>query len=106
MKIDPSSPWVAYLQTSGEELAFDTPRCAFAAWRADPGTVARRSLSRLLFARAQRHRRASLRAGIDVLSPMGPDLVPVALANAERFARDHNGAPPKSAPDIVREGLP
>jgi hypothetical protein len=44
--------------------------------------------------------------GSDVVGPMGPDLVPVAAESAARFARDHNGAPPKSARQIIDEGVP
>ena len=106
MKIDPSSPWVAYLQTSGEELAFDTPRCALAAWRANPERVRRGRFRDYYSQELKDADELRFVRGSDVLSPMGPDLVPVALANAERFARDHNGAPPQSAADIVREGLP
>jgi hypothetical protein len=35
---------------------------------------------------------------------MGPDLVPVATEYAGRFARDHNGAPPKSVEQLLEGG--
>jgi hypothetical protein len=106
MKVDPASPWVAYLQTTTGELAFDTPRCALTSWRSDP--------SRVTSARFREYYSQEIKSaaalrfvyGSDVLSPMGQELVPVATENARRFARDHNGAPPKAAEDIVREGLP
>lgn len=106
MKIDPGSPWVAYLDTTGEELSFDTPRCALTAWHSDPKRV-RRARFRDYYSQEMKDA-DDLRFvhGSDVLSPMGPDLVPVASATAARFAHDHNGAPPMTAADIVREGLP
>jgi NosL len=106
MKIDPGSPWVAYLETPGSELAFDTPRCAFLGWRSDPGRV-KRARFREYYSQDLKDS-ADLRFvhGSDVLSPMGPDLVPVVSETALQFAHDHNGAPPRSATDIVREGLP
>jgi len=106
MKVDSASSWVAYLQTTGDELAFDTPRCALAAWRSDRARV---KTARFRDYYSQELKNADdLRFvyGSDVLSPMGPDVVPVAASNAARFARDHNGAPPKTAEDLVREGLP
>jgi len=106
MKIDPASAWVAYLETGAGELAFDTPHCALTAWRSDPGRV-QRARFRDYYSQELKDA-ADLRfvRGSDVLSPMGPDLVPVVSATAAHFARDHNGAPPESARDIVREGLP
>ncbi len=106
MKIDPSSPWVSYLELEGKELAFDTPRCAFTAWRrANRGTAGARFRE---YYSQQIESADELRfvAGSDVVGPMGPELVPVATATAAQFARDHNGAPPKSAADVLREGLP
>lgn len=106
MKIDPASAWIAYLETTGVELAFDTPRCAFTSWRSDPGRV-RRARFRDYYGQELKNA-DDLRFvhGSDVLSPMGPDLVPVVAASASRFARDHNGAPAQGAADILREGLP
>ena len=45
-------------------------------------------------------------AGSDVVGPMGADLVPVARDKAGKFARDHNGAPPKTTEDLLKEGAP
>jgi hypothetical protein len=106
MKIDPESAWVAYLRTTGDELAFDTPRCAFTAWRSDRPRV-KSARFRDYYSRELRDA-DDLRFvyGSDVLSPMGSDLVPVVSADAARFSRDHNGAPPKTAADIIGEGLP
>jgi hypothetical protein len=106
MKIDPSSPWVAYLETTNGELAFDTPHCALRAWHLDRGHV--RSARFRDYYSQELKNADDLRfvRGSDVLSPMGQDLVPVASANANRFARDHNGAPPASAREVVEEGEP
>jgi hypothetical protein len=106
MKIDAGSAWVAYLETTAGELAFDTPRCALTAWRSDPGRV-RRARFRDYYSQELKDA-DDLRFvnGSDVLSPMGPDVVPVVAATAARFASDHNGAPPKSAAAIVGEGVP
>jgi hypothetical protein len=106
MKIDPASPWVAYLQTARGELAFDTPRCALTAWRSDPARVESARFRDYYSQELTSADDIRFVYGSDVLSPMGPDMVPVATATAPRFARDHNGAPPKTAADIVREGLP
>jgi nitrous oxide reductase accessory protein NosL len=106
MKIDPASPWVSYVTIDGKEQAFDTPSCAFAGWRkaGTTGTNARfreyysqemKSAEELRFVR-----------GSDVIGPMGPDLVPVSEGAARRFARDHNGAPPQSANELVRGETP
>jgi hypothetical protein len=106
MKIDAASSWVAYLDTPGEELAFDTPRCAFTAWRSDPARVRSARFRDYYTQELKNADELRFVYGSDVLSPMGPDLVPVSITNAARFARDHNGAPPKAAADIVREALP
>jgi hypothetical protein len=106
MKIDLGSAWVAYLDTAGEELAFDTPRCALTFWRSDPGRVRRARFRDYYSQEIKDADDLRFVHGSDVLSPMGPDLVPVASTTAARFAHDHNGAPPKTATDIVREGLP
>ena len=106
MKIDPGSPWVSYLTIDGKEQSFDTPSCAFSGWRkaGARGSHARfreyysqemQPANELLFVR-----------GSDVVGPMGPDLVPVSEGAARRFARDHNGAPPQSADDLLRGETP
>jgi hypothetical protein len=104
MKIDPASPWVSYVTLDAKELTFDTPRCAFAAWR--------RAASKATGARFRDYYSQELKAadglrfveGSDVVGPMGPDWVPVATEFAGRFARDHNGAPPRSANQLLEEG--
>ena len=102
MKIDPASPWVSYVTIDGKEQAFDTPSCALAAWR--------KSAARVGGARFREYYSQELKPvdelrfvrGSDVTGPMGPDLVPVAAGTAGRFARDHNGAPPQKAEQVVQ----
>jgi hypothetical protein len=106
MKIDAASPWVSYVTIDGKQGAFDTPSCAIAAWR--------KAAARVNEARFREYYSQELRpvaelrfvTGSDVVGPMGPDLVPVAAATAGRFARDHNGAPPRTADEIVRGEAP
>jgi copper chaperone NosL len=106
MKIDPGSAWVSYVTIARREVAFDTPSCAVGAWR--------RGAREVTGARFREYYSQALLpadglrfvAGSDVLGPMGPDLVPVAADNAGRFARDHNGAPPKSIEQILEREAP
>ena len=106
MKIDQASPWVSYIVVGGKEEVFDTPSCAFTAWR--------KGAARVNEARFREYYSQELKAveelrfvtGSDVVGPMGPDLVPVAAGTAARFARDHNGAPPRTADEIVRGETP
>jgi len=106
MKIDPASPWVSYVTIDGKEQAFDTPNCALTAWR--------KAKSRVGGARFHEYYSQELKPvgelrfvrGSDVAGPMGPDVVPVAAGTAGRFARDHNGAPPQTAEDVVQGEAP
>ena len=106
MKIDTASPWVSYVTIDGQQQSFDTPSCAFAGWRkaGARGSPARfreyysqemKPVEELRFVR-----------GSDVIGPMGPDLVPVSENAARRFARDHNGAPPQSAAELLSGETP
>jgi hypothetical protein len=102
MKVDPLSPWASYLTENGNELAFDTPRCALAAWKKSrlvSDARFREYYSQELVPAA----RVRFVAGSDVVGPMGSDLVPVGVDHAARFARDHNGAPPRSAEQALEE---
>ena len=107
MRIEPSSNWLAYADSNSGAVPFDTPRCAFIAWHERPARFRGARFSRVLFARAIGIDRAAVRRGVgDVAVPMGADLVPVARDKAGKFARDHNGAPPKTTEDLVKEGAP
>ena len=98
MKIYPARPGSPTFRLRAKSWR-SIPRAAPRGMACGSGARARRSLSRLLFARAQRHWRASLRARIRRTLAHGTRLVPVALANAERFARDQTARRPR-APDI------
>lgn len=104
MKIDPASPWVGYLTLRGREEAFDTPSCAFSAQRKAGGGEGRLQGRFREYYSQQLKEIEELRfvRGSDVVGPMGPDWVPVNAATAGRFARDHNGAPPQAAEDVVK----
>lgn len=104
MKIDPASPWVSYATLHGREEAFDTPSCAFSAWR-KAGAREEKAPARFREYYSQDLKPAEeLRfvRGSDVVGPMGSDLVPVDIATASRFAREHNGAPPQTAEDVLK----
>jgi hypothetical protein len=102
MKIDSRSAWVSYLTVQGQELAFDTPRCALGAFRRAEGGAPIGARFHEYYSQELKPAEA-LRfvESSDVVGPMGPDLVPVAKENANRFARDHNGAPPKSLQQVL-----
>ena len=106
MKIDPASPWVSYLTIDGKEHSFDTPSCAFSGWR-KAGARGKNARFREYYSQVMKPAE-ELRfvRGSDVVGPMGPDLVPVIEDAARRFARDHNGAPPQSADDLLRGETP
>jgi len=107
MKIDPQSAWVSYLERDGKDLAFDTPRCAFSAWRAAHRRDANARFREYYSQEMKPADELQFVAGSDIVGPMGPELVPVAKgAKALQFAVDHNGAPPKAAAEILREKSP
>jgi len=90
MKLAPGSAWLSELvQEDGTKLTFDAPRCAF-------GASLGGKKGKLRFQDyydKQWHDAAELRfvAGSNVLGPMGPDLVPVDPARAQKFSQDHEG---------------
>jgi len=106
MKVDPASPWVSYLMIDGKQQSFDTPSCAFTGWR-KAGERGKNARFREYYSQEMKPAE-ELRfvRGSDVLGPMGPDLVPVSEGAARRFARDHNGAPPQAADDLLRGETP
>jgi|SoiMethySBSTD1v2_1073268.scaffolds.fasta_scaffold275856_3 copper chaperone NosL len=106
MKIDPASPWVSYVTIDGKEQAFDTPSCAMAAWRKATPQVGGARFREYYSQELKPVGELRFVRGSDVTGPMGPDLVPVAAPTAGRFARDHNGAPPQTAEQIVQGEAP
>lgn len=92
MKLDAASPWRAELLSGGVVVAaFDSPRCAFAAWRG--GKVAADALRVREYYEHAVVDASAVRfvVGSNVLGPMGPDLVPVAPERASKFLSDHEG---------------
>lgn len=90
MKIDRASAWRTEIVTdSGDVVEFDSPRCAFTAWRG--GKVRGKTL------RAQEYYDRTFADGKDlrfviggdVSGPMGADLVPVSPPRALKFVQDH-----------------
>jgi hypothetical protein len=106
MRVDPASGWASYVTVAAEELAFDTPRCAFTAWRRAAGGAKSARFREYYSQEMQTADGLRFVEGSDVVGPMGPDLVPVATANAVRFARDHNGANPKTIEQVLAESQP
>jgi hypothetical protein len=106
MKIDPASPWVSYVTIVGKEQPFDTPSCAIAALRKAGGEVGPARFREYYSQEMKPVEELRFVRGSDVVGPMGPDLVPVTEGAARRFARDHNGAPPQSADELVRGEAP
>ncbi len=93
MKIDPASPWRADLvRADGGRIHFDTPRCAFSAWRT--GRVPATGIVLQEFYDRAWRKGDELRfaLGSDVMGPMGIDVVPVDPSRAEKFATDHHAA--------------
>jgi hypothetical protein len=106
MKVDPGSPWVSYVTIDGKEQAFDTPSCAMAAWRKSATRVGGGRFREYYSQELKPVAEVRFVRGSDVSGPMGPDLVPVAAGTAGRFARDHNGAPPQTAEEVVQGDAP
>jgi hypothetical protein len=91
MKIDAASPWRADLvRADASHVRFDTPRCAFLAWRT--GRVAATGIELQEYYDRTWRKGEDLRFafGSDVLGPMGAEVVPVDPSRAEKFARDHS----------------
>jgi nitrous oxide reductase accessory protein NosL len=90
MKLDPTSAWRADLSLSdGSVRHFDSPRCALTAWRTGRfDAVSLRVLDYYDHTWKDGHQVLFV-VGSDVPGPMGPDLVPVERARAQKFASDH-----------------
>jgi copper chaperone NosL len=91
MKIDRASPWRSeLLDGSGSAVAaFDTPRCAFLAWRGGKVSASGVRVSEYYDRTLRSGADVRFVVGGDVLGPMGPDLVPVDPARATKFIQDH-----------------
>jgi len=103
MAIDPKSTWRATLVVGAERRVFDTPRCAFVAWRTR-GVAATALLVHEFYGGAERDAR-ELRfvIGSDVDGPMGHDLVPVDPAKAAKFVADHGGEHALALDDVTAD---
>lgn len=105
MKIDSASRFTTWLVLAGKEIAFDTPQCALHGWRG-PYEAAEEARFREYYSQEIRSaKELAFVAGSDVAGPMGPEIVAVEPAHAERFVKEHGGAPPIRA-EVLREGLP
>ncbi len=107
MKIDRASPWRAELIDGAERplAAFDTPRCAFLAWRGGKVPASDVRVSEYYDRTARRGRDLRFIVGGDVLGPMGPDLVPVDPARATKFIQDHGAERALRVDEITAEVL-
>lgn len=93
MVIDLSSPWRAELVgPEGEVSSFDTPRCAYASWRAGKTRATTLRLQDYYDRHWTNADELRLILGGDVRGPMGPELVPVDPARATKFIQDHGAA--------------
>lgn len=90
MKLTQGSAWLAELAAAdGSKKTFDTPRCALTARLATgAGTLRVQDFYDRKWRDASEVRFV---IGSDVLGPMGPDLVPVDVARAPKFMKDHEG---------------
>jgi len=89
MKIDSKSAFRASLAKDEKVRAFDSPRCALTADRAEGGDLRVIEFYSGAWVDASTVRFVK---GSDVLGPMGPDLIPVDAAKVEKFERDHGGS--------------
>jgi copper chaperone NosL len=89
--------------TDGSTRHFDSPLCALKAWR--EGHVDARSMRVIDYydGRWRDARELLFVAGSDVSGPMGPDLVPVDAARAQKFSEDHAAARPLPLAAITPE---
>lgn len=107
MRVDRASPFAASLERGGATAYFDAPRCALEAWARAPApdaTVAR--FTEYYSRRMTGAPELRFVEGSDVVGPMGPDVVPVAAGDVERFVREHHGKRVLDAVEARREALP
>ena len=91
MKIDRASGWRADLIVAGAARAYDTPRCAFTAWRSGAAEASGIRVQDFYDRTWKDCALVRFAIGSDVLGPMGNDLVAVDIGRAERFLQDHGG---------------
>lgn len=104
MKIDPASPFTSWLVVGGREITFDTPQCALHGWRG-PYEAAEEARFREYYSGEIRSAtKLAFVSGSNVDGPMGPEIVAIDPAQAERFLKEHGGGAPMS-PEALREGL-
>ena len=104
MPIDPSSTWRADLVSAdGATVHFDSPRCALKAWRTGRVSAAKMRVMDYYDARWRDATEVLFVPGSDVLGPMGPDLVPVDPARAQKFSEDHSAGRPLPVAAITAE---
>ncbi len=85
---DPASRFrVEIRAATGQVERFDTPKCAFKAWRS--GTAGELFALGYYTQTMRPSTELSFAAGSDVLGPMGIDFVPVERELAKRFAAEH-----------------
>ena len=92
MLVDPKSAFRTELVSGGAMRAFDTPRCALAAMRANGAAEATLRVQEFYTRDPIDAQNVRFVGGSDVEGPMGPELVPVAPDKVEKFMRDHRGA--------------
>lgn len=101
MKLAPDSAWLSEIvQDDGQKLVFDTPRCALSA-----SLAGKKGKLRFQDYYDKKWHDASelvLVTGSNVLGPMGPDLVPVDPARAQKFSQDHEGEKTLRAPEVTK----
>ena len=104
MKLVADSPWFSEIVTEdGQKLGYDTPRCALtASLSGKKGKVRVQD-----FYDRKWHDAGDVRfvVGSDVLGPMGPDLVPVDPARADKFQKDHQGEKTLALADLTKAVL-
>lgn len=96
---DPTSRFRVEIRGAGGQIErFDTPKCAFRAWRS--GTTGELFALGYYTQTMRPSTELSFATGSDVLGPMGIDFVPVERELAKRFAAEH-GAKHVYAADAI-----
>lgn len=93
MVIAPKSAWEAELTSDkGDVTRFDTPRCAIRAFRAAaPSPRVELRVHEFYTGEMRSAKDVVFVVGSDLVGPMGPELVPVDPARAQKLTADHAG---------------